>query len=505
VSRTLPDLQQQAQQRAGEFCGRYVTPRRRKGRRAGGASVPDTPAGRPVPKPGSFYRPRDPEASPFLQVMREHFDQFEKVYPERYQRGYGFWRPVIRSSIDRFIKCGDLKQGFARVRCPDCRKEFFVAFSCRQRACCPSCDQKRALMLALRLNAEVFDTVPHRQWVFTVPKRLRVYFRYDRSLLGGLCQAAYGTVCDVLGLELDGRRGVPAMVAAVQTFGDMMNWHPHIHAVAAEGVFTESAKFVAIPDVRTYRAERFWQERVFALLLDCHKLDEQTVGSMRAWKHSGFSVDTSVRIAAGDQAGMSRLTGYITRCPLSLARMITRTADGSIVYRASQPQCWPFPKSGEQTVMEGIPRNFEVFEPLDFLAEATQHIPERGEHQIRYYGWYSNKSRGMRLKPLRAALSPRPDTPLTQQQLKFRLTWAALIKLVYEVDPLKCPVCGGTMKVIAFIESSRQPEVVEGILKHCGLWREASQRAPPVTAAAPPQPPVRELTYDPGFFDRECA
>ena len=60
-------------------------------------------------------------------MVREHFDEFEKVYPERYQKAYGYWRPVVRSSIDKFVKGGDLKQGFARVRCPDCRKEFFVA------------------------------------------------------------------------------------------------------------------------------------------------------------------------------------------------------------------------------------------------------------------------------------------------------------------------------------------------------------------------------------------
>jgi hypothetical protein len=183
--------------------------------------------------------------------------------------------------------------------------------------------------------------------------------------------------------------------------------------------------------------------------------------------------------------------------------MITRTADGKIVYRASHANCWAFPKSGEQTVMEGISRNFEVFEPLDFLAEVTQHIPDRGEHQIRYYGWYSNKSRGVRQKLLKAALAPMPAKELTQQQLRFRATWAALIKLVYEVDPLKCPECGGTMKVVALIDRSRQPEVVEKILKHCKLWREPKQRGPPAIPATEPQ--LRELTYDPGYFDRECA
>lgn len=92
--------------------------------------------------PGKFYRPRDHEASPFIKVVRDHFDEFERVYPEKFQAKYGFWRPIIRTSIDKFLKCGDLKEGFARVRCPDCHEEFFVAFSCRQRACCPSCDSR---------------------------------------------------------------------------------------------------------------------------------------------------------------------------------------------------------------------------------------------------------------------------------------------------------------------------------------------------------------------------
>ena len=31
----------------------------------------------------------------------------------------------------------------------------------------------------------------------------------------------------------------------------------------------------------------------------------------------------------------------------------------------------------------------QVFDSLDFLAELTQHIPDKGEHLVRYFGWYS--------------------------------------------------------------------------------------------------------------------
>ena len=49
---------------------------------------------------------------------------------------------------------------------------------------------------------------------------------------------------------------------------------------------------------------------------------------------------------------------------------------------------------------------------------------------------------------------------------------------VDQVDPLSCPRCGGEMKVVAFIEPP-QSDVIEEILKHCGLWQSSTARAPP--------------------------
>nr|MCU0608822.1 transposase [Chitinispirillaceae bacterium] len=214
---------------------------------------------RPPPKPrvrpnvGKFYHPRDHAASPFFRIVRDHFAEFEKVYPERFRHIYGFWRPVIRSSIEKFLKCGDL-----------------------------------------------------------------------------------------------------------------IHWHAHIHAIVPEGVFTSSGHFVHIPDIWQYRAVEIWQEHVFDLLLDECKITLEVAASMRAWKHPGFSVDTSVKIAGGDNDGMQHLVEYIARCPFSLARMISVAEDGKVFYRAGHPNCVPFPKTGDVNLLAGIPRNFEVFDPLEF-------------------------------------------------------------------------------------------------------------------------------------------
>jgi len=67
--------------------------------------------------------------------------------------------------------------------------------------------------------------------------------------------------------------------------------------------------------------------------------------------------------------------------------------------------------------------------------------------------------------------------------------WVRPIKQVYEVDPLVCPRCSGAMQIIAFIEpacadtADRQPEVVQKILNHLGLWPARVHSAPAPIAA----------------------
>ena len=55
------------------------------------------------------------------------------------------------------------------------------------------------------------------------------------------------------------------------------------------------------------RCTERWRGWVFEMLLREEKIDENVVRSMRGWPHSGFSIDNSVQIAAGDEESMQRL------------------------------------------------------------------------------------------------------------------------------------------------------------------------------------------------------
>jgi len=118
------------------------------------------------------YQPRNPKASAYYRCVEDHFEQLEAVWDERYQRSFGFWRPYVADVIHRYLDCGDLHFGFARVKCEDCGHEYLLAFSCKRRHFCPSCHQKRVVEFGEWLCEEVLKYVPHRQWVFSIPKPL---------------------------------------------------------------------------------------------------------------------------------------------------------------------------------------------------------------------------------------------------------------------------------------------------------------------------------------------
>jgi hypothetical protein len=263
--------------------------------------------------------------------------------------------------------------------------------------------------------------------------------------------------------------------------------------LVSEGAFTPDGTFVPLPPIETEPFVEIWRRQVFDLLLQHDKISEDLVRQMMQWRHHcGFGIDRSVILAAGDTKAIERVARYMMRCPFSLARLVNVNDRGQVIYRAEKPHCHRFPEPAGEDLFGGVPRNFQVFEPLDFIAELTQHVPERGEHLSRRFGWYSNRVRGRRAKDAANTSAgdgacPVEDGP-TPDRRECRQRWAALIKRVYEVDPMVCPACGHVMTVVGFINPS-QHEVIDKILTHCGLHPRSSRAPPPSTS------PLHEVTY----------
>ena len=63
-----------------------------------------------------IYRQRHPERTVFYQVLFHYFDRFLAEYEERFEKEYGFLRPIIKEVVDRII--AHLKLTFVAERPP---------------------------------------------------------------------------------------------------------------------------------------------------------------------------------------------------------------------------------------------------------------------------------------------------------------------------------------------------------------------------------------------------
>jgi hypothetical protein len=179
------------------------------------------------------YRPRRPEQGALHQIVREHYETFRAQAAE-HRDGQGLPKFVERAFQD-FLTCGCLAAGFARFRCGACHHDQFVAFSCKGRGFCPSCGGRRMVERAAHLVDNVFPDVPVRQWVLTLPSRVRYLLAWDHALCRGVVAVFvravlgwYRRQARMSGVS-NGRGGA---VVIVQRFGSALNLNVHLHAMA---------------------------------------------------------------------------------------------------------------------------------------------------------------------------------------------------------------------------------------------------------------------------------
>ena len=200
--------------------------------------------------PPAHYRPRHPERTTFYQLFDRHFDRYAAIHEERFEQRSGPLRTTVRKSVNAFLDCGHLKNGFARLRCPSCKGEHLLAFSCQTRNFCPSCQAKRSALFSEHLCEKILAPVPHRHFVFTIPKALRGLFERERKLLGILARSAFLSVKQCFQAVLRQHDAIPGMVASIQTFGSYAaNFHPHVHALVTDGLLAEGGRFFPLPDL----------------------------------------------------------------------------------------------------------------------------------------------------------------------------------------------------------------------------------------------------------------
>jgi ribosomal protein S27E len=399
------------------------------------------------------YRARGFGENPLYKILSDHWRTFLGAYEERFQHTGGALRSVTGRVVERFLDCGNPMNGFARIKCSDCGAERLLHFSCKTRGFCPSCQARRSEEWSRWFAETLSAPVPHHQIVFTIPKMLRAYFRYDRTLMSDLSRAAYRAVAQFV--EASAGPGVrPAMVVVKHTFGEGVRFHPHLHALATAGGWDGDQTWSPLPAWDPRAIRNLFEIEVFRFLRRKGLLSRERMELIRSWPHSGFNVHVSKAIPAGETISLALVARYILRAPLMLSRI---SYDRDRVTVRVDPH-------GSRA------REATELDVLDFIARLTAQIPGPHERIVHYYGPYANASR---LRSVTKATSQAPDCPTDcsdeadqgEYIKKRRVRWARLIRMVWLEDPLLYPRCGGAMRIISFITDSA---VIDKILRTSG-------------------------------------
>jgi hypothetical protein len=462
--------------------------------------VPDWATSRPV------YRPRRPTTTPLYPVVQHHLETFLVQAAEADPVGYGV-PSGVEKDFRAYLKCGILAHGFARARCEDCGHERLIPFSCKGRGICPSCNTRRMAEVAAHLTDHVLPHLPVRQWVLSLPKRLRPFLHHNPEIAGAVLRIFLRAIRTTLSHTSPGAPNGAQLggISFLHRFGSALNRHFHFHCVILDGAFAQASD----GEVRFHEATRLqphhWlnlqrvvQRRVLRYFRRRDLLDDADAHGMLRWRGSGgFSIDASVRISGEDREGVERLIRYCARPPFALEQLHAPNGVSSL----GSPQArllYRFPKP----TPDG--RTQILLTPLQLLERLAAFVPPPRMHRNRYHGVLAPNARlrsavvamgrpgahtpdgdnHTGAEPLPHEGRSEPDRPPTGQVRGTRrrwVRWAVLLARIYEVLPLLCPACGGRMNILSFLTD---PPVTRAILLHL----ELPHLPPPISPArGPPQ------------------
>lgn len=443
------------------------------------------------------YRRRHPEQSLLYHVVQEHFETYLALARQDDWDGTAVPAYAERE-FRRYLECGILAYGFARARCAQCGYDFLIAFSCKGRAVCPSCGTRRMTETAAHLVDHLIPHFPVRQWVLSLPKRLRWYLKADRAAINSVLHIFHRVIRQELAKRIPAAADKASIggVSFIHRFGDSLNEHIHFHCCIIDALFwledgklhIEQLSGLSHGEVATMQT--IIAKRVLRWFARRGLLEPEDARAMLEWaSDGGFSLNASVRIEDHDRKGLERLIRYCARPPFALDR-IEAIDEEHLLYHLAKPQF-----DGTTTLQ---------LTPMELIDRLVALVPPPRMHRHRYHGVLAPNSPLRRyivtlreselnqVDPVKEKITVSTDVEDSQQhsgQSSAHYFWAMLIARIFETLPLICPHCGAEMEIIAFItETVPKRAILESV-------NEPSQ--PPVITAARGPPAWDEMAENP--------
>jgi hypothetical protein len=200
------------------------------------STLPAAPA-----KPKFSYQRRTPEDSVLRQIFVQQWPALQREL-QLASDGQGLPKFLVKA-VEGFLDCGDLSKGFLRLYCKDCHKDQLVAFSCKKRGICTSCDSRRMVELGAHICDSVIGEVPVRQFVVTLPPAYRYLLSWNTTLRSKVLKAVMTSLQRhylAQGYDAGAKKPQFAALSVLQRFSGALRLWPHWHILVADGVWSKA-------------------------------------------------------------------------------------------------------------------------------------------------------------------------------------------------------------------------------------------------------------------------
>ena len=305
---------------------------------------------------------------PFYSVKLIFHENWEDYLKTHEVRG------IERVEVEKMLSCKDGSRGGFWYYCRTCNEYQFVPFGCNSRLC--SCCGKRytdqwACMLTERLEKNIF----HRHLVFGIPDMLWKYFQDDRTLYKVLMDTAYKTIKETFS-KINHRDVAPGVIEVYHPFGRDIKHQPHVHMIVTEGGFDKEGNFVSSGNYIPYNVlHKHWEYNILKALKKY--LPVGIVEMAYARYQICFCVYVR-KDRISSRKGLAKYIGRYVRHPaIANTRIIAYNGEAVKFY-------W---KDHEDKL------HYKIMLVDDFISAIIQHIPEKNQKLVRYYGAYSRRKK----------------------------------------------------------------------------------------------------------------
>jgi hypothetical protein len=368
--------------------------------------------------------------------MRSGRDEFLEEYGGRLL-------PEQRRALMDLTACRTAALGGHILGCPECGHRQVAYNSCGNRHC-PTCQATDAARWLEARAAELLP-VPYFHLVFTLPNALDpIALANPRVVYDLLLRSAAETVL-ALAADPDHLGGRTGVLAVLHTWGQTLQFHPHVHCVVPGGAlapdrtrFITSRPHFFLP-VRVL--SRVFRGKFLAALRGAHARGELRLGGRDA-RESGLRFERLVSAAVGTdwvvyakrpfggpEVVLKYLARYTHRAAIGNGRLVD-LEDGFVRFRYTD-----YAHGRKKRVMKlSVP---------EFVRRFLLHVLPRGFVRIRHYGILSNRHRHEELALCRQLLAGAAATEAEPSAL-VKLAESAVVVTATRV----CPKCGGGRLIV---------------------------------------------------------